>query len=285
MASRVFISVVVVVVILLIVSRVAKGKNAREKAETMEKARENAQMIQRVDQTSAVKQMVRPIEQTVTISATKPINQVKIPDFQDPYGDLRLAYQYDHVDVCILKGQEIDFDTISIGEMVILVPEPTNTYDPKAVRIVAKNKVGYLYRGKIQDMVNDYDKKDFLVSAYIDSIDKATGKVTIKIGFYKPGEVVVEEKKAGKKHKKFRLTGNTNEDMQGDLVFCSVGDEVDYLYDYDKDKYSATCNGYDIGYFPKSANDLLEGEHEAILDSVEENDNGVNVVYVAVIEE
>lgn len=69
-----------------------------------------------------------------------------------------------------------------IGQMAFLYSEPENEYDSKAVFAVCNNeKIGYIYRGKRQDMLNDYMKKGLPVVAVIDNLDP----LSLRIAFYR----------------------------------------------------------------------------------------------------
>jgi hypothetical protein len=78
-----------------------------------------------------------------------------------------------------------------------------------------------------------------------------------------------------------RLTGNLNSEMQDNISLCSEGDTVTVEYDYDKEKYMATAYA-EIGYFPKSAEPIIDGENGyiAMVERIEENENGKYVIYV-----
>lgn len=85
------------------------------------------------------------------------------------------------------------------GEDVTLVEEPTNSYDSKA--IYAKTwlvtsklpgaKVGYIHKGKLQDMIHDYTAQGLPIISYIDSVDDDNGIVTLCIAFYR-GSIELE---------------------------------------------------------------------------------------------
>ena len=86
--------------------------------------------------------------------------------------NIPLAYSYDYVKVCIIKGQEPDITKLQIGMEVELKQEPNNQYDNKAIAILANDeKIGYMYKGKLKDMANDFinDMKSY-VFGYITEI-------------------------------------------------------------------------------------------------------------------
>lgn len=52
--------------------------------------------------------------------------------------------------------------------------------------------------------------------------------------------------------KKFRLTGNRNEDMQDNIICAAEGDEIYSEYDLDKDRHMALRKGLEIRQLPRS---------------------------------
>ena len=53
---------------------------------------------------------------------------------------------------------------MKIGDSVLLVPEPSNSYDSKAVALYHNgNHIGYLYKNKLQDMFHDFEARGDLV--------------------------------------------------------------------------------------------------------------------------
>lgn len=91
-------------------------------------------------------------------------------------------YHYDNVDVCILKSEDPDLSGLCEGDEVDLIQEPENDYDQNAVAVCREgSRFGYLYRGRMQSMVNDYIRRGDNVSASVSSV--SDGKVNINIDF------------------------------------------------------------------------------------------------------
>jgi len=90
-----------------------------------------------------------------------------------------LRYSYDHVDVACPSSQ----DYASAGDWVSLELEPDNPHDDSAVRLVLDNGhiLGYLYKGKLQDMANDFLHRHLPVAGLVED-DSAS---SILLGFYK----------------------------------------------------------------------------------------------------
>ena len=98
------------------------------------------------------------------------------------------ALRYLYKDVEISSWEYIPRD-IKIGNRIIFMQEPTNEYDNKAVMLMfvpQRKKLGYLYRGKMQDMVNDYINRGDKVVARLSYLTFNPCKIVkIDIGFYK----------------------------------------------------------------------------------------------------
>ena len=140
------------------------------------------------------------------------------------------------------------------------------------------SKIGYLYKGKIKDMAYDYLKSGRPIYSCLSSINSDTNKMQMFIGFYykKPYENSVS----------FKLTANSNSEMQENLSFSSEGDELSFYYDDDKEKYCFTSTD-DIGYAPASKNDLLDeiieqDDYSATIEEINEDENGKYSVTVTV---
>lgn len=193
-----------------------------------------------------------------------------------------LKYKYFDVKICVIDGQEPDYNNII--ERLKVVPvvttlelEPDNEYDNQAVKVMdGQNKLGYLYKGKIKDIAYDYLTKNRPIFSCLSNMDLDTYEMKMFIGLYylKPYSGSTT----------FKLTSNTNSEMQDELMCCSVGDELTFHYDYDKEKYCFTNFG-DIGYAPKSKNELLEQieyDCRATVNEVDINDNGKYSVVVKI---
>jgi uncharacterized membrane protein YuzA (DUF378 family) len=231
--------------------------------------REQQQQIDELTRAKSETEAAKPIASAPSSAA--PVNEIIMPM---SHMGKPIAYHYDSVKIFILSGQEPDFKSLNPGDNVRFVQEPTNSYDKNAVAAESGiRKLGYLYKGKIQDMVNDFINSGDAILSHIDSIDDANGKITVYIAFYR--------KKSFASAKTYKLTANRNEEMQDVIYYSSEGDEVFAEYDYEKEKHLASTAAGDIGYFPKSANDILEGEYTAQIERIDEDD-GKSIVYVAV---
>lgn len=193
--------------------------------------------------------------------------------FEDIEQDAVLYYEYE-TNLCLADGA---IDTISGngGKSITFKQEPENMYDNNAVGIYLDDKkIGYIYRGKIQDMYNNYINHGWLILGYINKYSVCDNKVTYKIGFYKPLEHF--------KNKSFSLvkTGSKIDDYttrQDYLSRCDAGDCVDISYSRYDECYVVSDDN-EIGELPKSASSFItEGKYKkliGIIDNCEMNDNG-----------
>jgi len=210
-------------------------------------------------------------------------NKVSVPSEINGYP---MAYHYENVKIAVLRGQEPDYTLIEAGVTVELIQEPTNKHDKNAVMIMANGvKFGYVYKGKLQDMVNDFINSDYPIFSCVTTINPTDNIIKIFLGFYRGKHDAYQNLiNSGKPFKKFKLTSNSNGEMQSNISYCNIGDykgdEVAISYDYEKEKHLASC-GVDIGFFPASAEKYLGGSvNTAFLDEITENDNGKYVVTV-----
>lgn len=154
----------------------------------------------------------------------EPVDGEKDCDF--PYlswhhGDEYAAYVYEREICCI--DNEVPKLTNCGGEELKFIQEPENEYDSSAVSIyLDEQKLGYVYKGKIQDMINDWKRKGWyfigIVNKYSDM------KITYKIAFYKPLEKMLK--------RKYKITS-----LNGFLTYYNKGDDLDFECDYEKERY------------------------------------------------
>lgn len=112
--------------------------------------------------------------------------EARYVDIPETLEGMPIAYQYTDVDVAILRGQEPNFAYFRSGDTATLKQEPENTYDPNAVAVYANGtKIGYLYKGRIQDIVNDYLRMKRPTWTVITGTDAEEKKAQICISLYK----------------------------------------------------------------------------------------------------
>lgn len=130
------------------------------------------------------RQTIPPIRPRITIThdvAYTPSNPEQPSDFPHKRGRY-IAYHYD--DVQIASRDRYADIPLAAGDKLKFVPEPDNQFDAEAVAIYkGTDKVGYMYRGRLQDMTHDFLKRGDAVAGVVVSDD--FGKSVYKIAYYK----------------------------------------------------------------------------------------------------
>lgn len=138
------------------------------------------------------------------------------------------------------------------GKPLTFKQEPENPKDNKAVAIYLDGiKIGYIYRGTLQVMYNDYAKRGWLVSGYLNKYSADENKATYKIGFYKPLNILKSKRFSLDKINK-RIDKDTT--CEDNLLLCSKGDKLSIKYDDDDECFIVRNDmGREIGELPASA--------------------------------
>lgn len=192
--------------------------------------------------------------------------------FSSIEGDNYLKYEYER-DLCLSSGVDAADLSGKGGTPITFVQEPDNKYDDKAVAIYLESKkIGYVYRGRTQDMCNDWFKRDMLFIGHLAKINVAENTATYKIGFYRP--------LAERENKLFPLlrVTKTVEDFEissryDNLSVMDEGDEVDY---YNGTVYDGTD---ELGELSDKAIDFIEQFEKValIIESLDDNKAKIRV--------
>lgn len=227
---------------------------------------------QEITQSSFVSQ---PIKQQPK-AQTKPESE-KNYDLFDDYDaddDTYLTYSYEEslafANTSVLTGNG--------GKVITFKQEPDNEYDKNAVAVYLNDtKVGYLYRGRTQDMVNDWINRDLPFWGYVNKIDTANNKATIKIGFYRSlNELTMKKFRLTRITKKADEFGSSRCDNVGS---CSDGDLVEYTTSFDSDNYIITDEcGEELGEVGAKAVEFIDEYEDSIkfmrINNIEDTDSG-----------
>jgi len=120
-----------------------------------------------------------------SVNATMPQTRkynITISGDEDEDNDKFKVYEYDDVQIAIIRGQEPDFKRVIKGSPVNFVQEPENQYDPHAIAVYSNSiKLGYLYKGWLQDMVNDFLRRHDTIEAIISSADREANKICLLV--------------------------------------------------------------------------------------------------------
>ncbi len=137
------------------------------------------------------------------------------------HGDEYAAYVYEK-EICCIDNKVPKLANCG-GKELTFVQEPENEYDSSAVAIyLDEQKLGYVYRGKTQDMINDWKRKDWYFIGIVNKYSSV--KITYKIAFYKPLEKMLK--------RKYKTTS-----LNEFLPYYNKDDDLDFECDYEKERY------------------------------------------------
>lgn len=113
------------------------------------------------------------------------------PNFAGVKDGNQLTYSYEDVELYTLPEQMPDFSKVRMYGFVDFIQEPENPYDSNAVYVMLDDiKLGYLYKGTLQQMVNDFIRRGDKVIGFVSGIDSQNHKFQIDMGFYQPEQVL-----------------------------------------------------------------------------------------------
>ncbi len=193
------------------------------------------------------------------------------------------SYRYTEVGIFIPKDETFDVEGFEPGAILTLVQDPENPHDNRAVGLkLRKRLVGYLYRGKLQDMANDWIGKKMPLRAQLTACMRDRNRAEVTLVFYGLRQY---EKHLSKypDAKQYRLIGTKKAEFQENLSLCECGEYCTLDYDVDSGKYLVAAD-LEIGYLPSSAANLIERDGEDAYDifisDIFDNDNGALAVRV-----
>lgn len=101
-------------------------------------------------------------------------------------GDFRIKYKYDGKKLAIIEQLNPDFSKLQIYDEITFIPEPDNPHDPGAIKAMNNGShIGYVYKGKDQDMIRDWLKKEEPIYSVITNIDNINKNIEYFIAYYK----------------------------------------------------------------------------------------------------
>lgn len=230
----------------------------------------------------------QPDNRTATKTSHQEPKTEVIPDGEKDYNLIPnyangqfLVYEYEE-NICFIKEDNIDekFGYVigNGGKQLLFEFEPENQYDCMAIAIYLNDKkLGYVYSGRIQEMMHDYYHKGWEICAHINKYSTENKTATYKVGFFKPMECF--------KSKQFSLVKTTKKiseysNRADNLYWCKEGDVLTIECEgIEEEKYVVYADGCrEIGELPSSANNFIEVYNPqrimGILNSCEEDENG-----------
>ena len=211
---------------------------------------------------------------TTTPSASTPKEEPKKIEIRKPdyiFDCQKLKYFYDDVKISAEKNLTVE---CKVNETLILSHEEDNEYDENAVAVLNGDRVklGYLYKGKLQQMVLDFMEREDDIIARIASYKPQENEIIIALAFYRPipKEEIVE---------KFRVS--VSESKYSEFYYYMEGSQVNVMYDFDKDKYMIE----EFAKLPERFEHYADNHDYifVILDD-KENDSGSHSIQIGIIE-
>lgn len=243
------------------IARIEEEENAKKKREIQEQKRRELEEKKRIEAEEAEKKRMEEL--------------LELP--RKLFGDV-LAYDYE--DVNLFVPDPCAFEKMEIGTRLNAYQDKNNQHDQHAVRLECnRDTLAYFYRGKLQDMANDYLEFGGQVHGVVTALNPEDKKIQAHIGYYK-GKDQDEYRSLVNMNtdvKKYKLTGNTSEVKQANIMISKVGEKCELEYDPEKDKY-IVLNGDEIGCLPSSAAKIVDEHGEencsVFISEIDMNDSG-----------
>ena len=190
------------------------------------------------------------------------------------------TYKYEDVRIAMYDQYKNNSSQLRHGQLLSFEKEPSNQYDSNAVMILADNKqIGYVYKGTLQDMINQYLSRHDIVEGYL-QMDNVDDNPTFTLAFYK--EDGLKSMKSKGKAKSGTLTRSGSVEAQENILFLSPGDELTVSENYETGKYEVESSLGFIGDLPVSLHDYAETA-DFVVECINDKDNGKQSVTVAAI--
>ena len=163
-----------------------------------------------------------------------------------------LVYHYEGVLLAYVQKTAPDYSKLRLCDEVSLKLEPENSYDPGAVAVYKGDmKIGYLFRGKLQQMVRDWIERIDTIYAAICDLDDSESVIKLILGFYQdPIERL--EKYESIEAPIVKATGDRKDDFER----LSIDDILDYN-PYDDTFVLTDDFGDEVGELSKSVSKKL----------------------------
>lgn len=149
----------------------------------------------------------------------------------------------------------IELADTNVGKEIEFKQENDNPYDSNAVAVyLADTKIGYVYRGKVQDMINDWIKRNDYFLGFIDIVDKNKKQIKYKIAFYKKIDKSETKKMTLVKTNKKICDGLSRE---VNFILLQKGDKINIAYDIMSESWVVYDGSLEVGELPSSAKQYL----------------------------
>lgn len=98
-----------------------------------------------------------------------------------------VKYKYSDVQLYVPDDFNLDDCSDIDGLPVFFYREEDNEYDARALLVVTETgkRLGYIHKGKMQDMIHDFMDEDLPILSTVDAIDIDAREVSLKVFFYR----------------------------------------------------------------------------------------------------
>lgn len=201
-----------------------------------------------------------------------------------------VKYNYKDVKMALPKMEYFKEKLNSSQITLQMYQDKKNEYDENAVMLAdGLDSVGYLYKGKIQDMANDWIDRDDKIYVGVSKIDIEKEEVFLTLAFYKSIEETLML------YKKSATLVRTSikqefEDRQENISYLEEGDFVDIdIYTTEFENAVVTdSSGGELGELPTALSEKMREDNYDYIGKVialTENDSGKYGVKIMIFRE
>lgn len=223
-----------------------------------------------------IKQKEKPAINEVVVEKEKSINVSSL------IKEGRIAYDFQRVNIAMVKHADPNYSKFGKTDECEFVPEPENEYDKKAIKVMCnKQFLGYIYKGKIQDMIHDWWKKGDPIRATIQTINLEENTISLYVAFYRdPFEGIEKYESLRTKLTKTSKKIDEYTNRQDACTFLERGDKLDLEFDDESETYVVlNVLVEEVGEINKSISTKIKeredvGEPICLVEETTEDDNG-----------
>lgn len=221
-----------------------------------------------------------PSSPVVPVSTETPKRRLLVncdlcPLFVFPDDDSILFRKYTKEDNICFYGSSFESVIDDCGSQITFRQEKENQYDSQAVALyIDERKIGYVYKGHMQDMLNDWFRRKEYIYGYISQIMPEVRKARLHVGFYRSIELLSS--------KDFPLIHTSKKDWMGqkrseNSSLVQLHDSLTIELDTYSDAYIVYNDyGYEIGELGSSFLKWIEDDYDdtyyGFISSVDETD-------------
>ena len=269
LASKGLFFFIIAITILVVIFNIKLKRERKKQIEEAKNKQQQDAILQKQQQLNEIAKRTEQAKKTTYVQ--KVSGTVKLHEPLDVINGQKLKYFYKDVKIYAEKNLSVE---CKINDELILKHEPDNEYDENAVAVLTSQRVklGYLFKGKLQQMVLDFMKNDDDdVIAKIASYNPQNSEIIIALAFYKKirNDEIVE---------KFRVSVSENKYYEN--YFSTEGYEVDVSYDVDKGKYMIE----EFAKLPERFEDYVNDyDYMFVILDDKENDSGSHSIQIGIV--